>query len=289
MEQKELIKLIAIDVILAIIYLIPIATVVNSAWYCTITETKGQVNITTKQVTFTNYTHDKIYTVEEAKEWSRNYVKTAVINPFALNKEPVNIKCEINPYLYMQNLNLTKYIKWTKNYETRKTPRNTSKHANKPNRQRPTILWKHNTKRKTKAKNMNEENLRERYSDNYDLVGEAIHVNSPTKEINKDYVLSAPSEDARKNKILIFVRERLRTAKLFKETIKSQTYGSKTMEILLLDVDSMLVMSRAVNKTVLEAILAMKEETDDKQANEQFFDKIKAKLEGIKQWNNHKK
>lgn len=92
-------------------------------------------------------------------------------------------------------------------------------------------------------------------SDVYDLYKEVIQVRSPLKDITSDFVLSDLTEENIDNKAVKFVREQIKACMVIDIFLIDKTMSQKIKELLMADVHSTVIMTRAVGGKVLKSIL----------------------------------
>jgi len=99
------------------------------------------------------------------------------------------------------------------------------------------------------------------YGDVYDLYAEVINIHSEVKEINADFSISNLTEVEIK-----FVRDQLKLIIIVVEFLKDKETQLRASRLLLRDIFSLVIMSRARDGKVLNAVLTYgrsKEESEE--------------------------
>lgn len=111
--------------------------------------------------------------------------------------------------------------------------------------------------------------------DVYDVYEECIRVHSPTRLFNKDYTLSDLSSNER-----YFVKEHIRLTNILLHFIRCTTARNRMRSLMMIDVDAVIVLSRAKSGRMVKGGLAfiggmnkeLPSETEDKEPG--FFQRL---------------
>ena len=97
-------------------------------------------------------------------------------------------------------------------------------------------------------------------NDMYDIVRETLRVNSPISTMNSDFVMSDLSPALIQNTVMTYIREQLNIIEIINiyldnKELQDDEYKEKVNRILLNEVFSMVILSRANRARVIEALV----------------------------------
>lgn len=117
--------------------------------------------------------------------------------------------------------------------------------------------------------------------DPYDLFGRALNIHSPIAELTADFTLSDLSEESIKAKPVKFVREQIKICGAITHFIKDKRESKISKEILMKDLYTTVILSRARGGKVIKALLEvvkMRTDQEEEQEEKDFFNKVKDRL-----------